>query len=187
MNGLETYRLFQSIRLHFKNSKYNVIESRGRIRGCTQEVFDNRNDKYLFEKLGKKFDKLSDLAMFFVSNFAYGNDQVIYSDESFDNYIEWKRRRESITKIFDDDYVIIKEQPNPFVVMGAEPTALKLYLSKKITLESLCILDIELDIINKYHWNDIDILWKDVFLLIKKTSCFVKYKKDNILKIIEGD
>lgn len=186
MNGLETYRLFQSIRLHFKNPKYNVIESRGRIKGCTQEVFDNRNDKYLFEKLGKKFNKLSDLAMFFVSNFAYGNDQVIYSDESFDNYIEWKRRRESITKIFEDDYTIISEHTEPFKVDGMEPMALKLYLSKKISIETLCILDVELDIINKYSWDDVDILWKDVFLLIKKTSCFVKYKRNKILEIIEG-
>lgn len=188
MNGLETYTLFQAIRLHFKNPKYDVIAMRGRVKGCTQEIFDKRNDKYLFEKIGRKFNKASDLVQFFVANFAYGNDQVIYSSESFNYYFEWRRRKESISKIFEDDLQVINDLTNnPFQIENSEPPLLKLYLRKKVNLETLCILDKELDYMKEYGWNEMDMVWTDVILTINKTRAFVKYDKEKINNIMVNE
>lgn len=187
MNGLETYKLFQAIRLHFKSKDYDVIKMRGRVRGCTQEIFDNRNDKYLFEKIGKKFQKTSDIVQFFVANFAYGNDQVIYSPESFDYYFEWRRRKESITYIFQNDITKISDVVNPFTMNNSEPPLLKLLLGKKVNLETVCILDRELNFIETHGWDDMTLVWGDLIMTINKTKAFVQYDKAKIDVILRDE
>jgi len=58
-----------AIRLHFNTEKYDVFEMNGRVSG-SRIAFDRRNDRGLFEKLARKFDKDQELIKFLVENFA---------------------------------------------------------------------------------------------------------------------
>ena len=70
-----------AIKLHFTTDRYDVFEANGKVSG-SKETFEKRNDRFLFEKIGRKFNEPRQLIEYFVANFAYGNTGVIYSSES---------------------------------------------------------------------------------------------------------
>ena len=103
MDGYSAYKFYLAIKLHYSKDSYDVFEKRGSVK-YSREQFDKRNDKMLFEKLSRKYQKEQELIQFYVSNFAYGNETPVYEllqAESY--YTNWLRRKESITQVFTDD------------------------------------------------------------------------------------
>ena len=193
MDGFKAYRYYLAIKLHFTSEKFNVFENRGNVKG-SREAFNARNDRYIFEKLARKFSNDREIIQFFVSNFAYGNESAIYAgQEADDNLNEWNKRKQSITKIFIDDlaslltYVEINKLPTSSIFdfnFSEYPAALKLFLGNKISIETLVIIN-ELDHIIE-HWLDnptVQHIWNGELLRIKKLTGFVKYDKDKLRKI----
>ena len=107
MDGFKAYRYYLAIKLHFTTDKFNVFENRGNVRG-TREAFNARNDRYIFEKLAKRYPEDKEIIQFFVANFAYGNDTAIYAgQEAEENFTLWMKRKQSISKTFIDDLATI--------------------------------------------------------------------------------
>jgi len=193
VDGFKAYRYYLALKLHFTSEKFNVFENRGNVKG-SREAFEARNDRYIFEKLARKFNNDRDIIQFFVANFAYGNESAIYAGQEADNNLaEWNRRKQSITKIFIDDlaslltYVEINKLPTSSIFdfnFNEYPAALKLFLGGKISIETLVIVN-ELDHIVE-HWLDnstVQYIWSNELLRIKKLIGFVKYDKDKLRKI----
>jgi hypothetical protein len=193
VDGFKAYRYYLAIKLHFTSEKFNVFENRGNVKG-SREAFNARNDRYIFEKLARKFANDRDIIQFFVANFAYGNESAIYAgQEADDNLAEWNRRKQSITKIFIDDlaslltYVEINKLPTSSIFdfnFNEYPAALKLFIGGKISIETLVIIN-ELDHIVE-HWLDnptVQYIWNTELLRIKKLIGFVKYDKEKLRKI----
>ena len=149
MDGFKAYKYYMAIKLHFTSAKYNVFETRGSVKG-TRDAFNARNDRYIFEKLGQKYDD-REIIQFFVSNFAYGNDTAIYGNsEAEELYSEWQRRKQSITKIFIDDLTNIMNvcDVHRFTTDGIFksrngdlPVLTSMFLSGKISIETMRMLD----------------------------------------------
>ena len=193
MDGFKAYRYYLAIKLHFTSEKFNVFENRGNVKG-SREAFNARNDRYIFEKLARKFSNDRDIIQFFVANFAYGNETAIYAgQEADDNLAEWNKRKQSITKIFIDDlaslltYVEINKLPTSSIFdfnFNEYPAALKLFIGGKISIETLVIIN-ELDHIVE-HWlgnPTVQYIWNSELLRIKKLIGFVKYDKEKLRKI----
>jgi hypothetical protein len=193
VDGFKAYRYYLALKLHFNSEKFNVFENRGNVKG-SREAFNARNDRYIFEKLARKFVNDREIIQFFVANFAYGNESAIYAgQEADDNLAEWNRRKQSITKIFIDDlaslltYVEINKLPTSSIFdfnFNEYPAALKLFLGGKISIETLVIIN-ELDHIVE-HWLDnptVQHIWSNELLRIKKLIGFVKYDKEKLRKI----
>ena len=177
MDAFKAYRYYSAIKLHFTSQKYNVFKTRGRVK-CSLEKFALRNDYPLFERIGRKFNDEREYIKFLACNFMYRNANVIYDDVSAQaNYKEYKRRRQSITKIFSDDL-------NTIVLAGASydfggnkiPDVLQLYMSNKITLETMVILNDMDGYIDRLKEVDrISLILGDELLRIEKAKGFVKY------------
>jgi len=193
VDGFKAYRYYLALKLHFNSERFNVFENRGNVKG-SREAFNARNDRYIFEKLARKFVNDREIIQFFVANFAYGNESAIYAgQEADDNLAEWNRRKQSITKIFIDDlaslltYVEINKLPTSSIFdfnFNEYPAALKLFLGGKISIETLVIIN-ELDHIVE-HWLDnptVQHIWSNELLRIKKLIGFVKYDKEKLRKI----
>jgi len=77
-----------------------------------------------------------------------------------------------------------KANVDPLISDGQHPLALKLYLGKKISLETLIILDKLFNFV--YSNNTVlanDFIWKDVSRLITKYRIFVKFDKDKFSQL----
>ncbi len=182
-----------AVKLHFTSKKYNVFETRGHVKG-TRDAFNARNDRYIFEKLAQKYNDDKEIIQFFVSNFAYSNDTAIYGNsEAEELYSEWKRRKQSISKIFVDDLTNIMNMCDVHkfnvdgifkAVDGDLPVLTSMFLSGKITIETLRIIDDIEPFINTWE-NDpmIKIVLGDKLLRAEKLKGFVKYDKEKATKV----
>lgn len=195
MDGFKAYRYYLAIKLHFTTDKFNVFENRGNVKG-TREAFNARNDRYIFEKLATKKPNDKEIIQFFTSNFAYGHANAIYAgQEAEDNYLEWQKRKQAITKVFVDDlatiltHVEINKLKNSSIFEFTEneyPVALSLFIGGKITIESLRIIDDYIEVVDKWKSHpSVKYIWDDELRRITKLTGFVKYDKIKLGKIFE--
>lgn len=193
MTGFKAFRYYLALKLHFNNDKYNVFENKGNIK-YSYENFNSRNDRHIFEKLARKFDTDKDLIQFLVANFAYGHDNMIFAiEEANEYYLEWQKRKQSITRIFRDDLntIELESQKNALSLdqiinftLNEYPSIIKLYLGKKIAIESISILNDLLDFIPKWKQNPSGMLILESDIRrIEKLKGFVKYEQDKIKPI----
>lgn len=193
MDGFKAYRYYLAIKLHFTTDKFNVFENRGNVKG-TREAFNARNDSRIFEKLAKKYADDKELIQFFVANFVYGNENVVYSiKEAEDNYIEWTRRKQSISKVFIDDlaslitYIEVNSLSHESIFAfkdGEYPALLRLFVGGKISIETLRMIDDMHPFLEEWaNESSVNFIWESEFRRIKKLTGFVKYDKLKVQKI----
>ncbi len=193
MTGFKAFRYYLALKLHFNNDKYNVFENKGNIK-YSYENFNSRNDRHIFEKLARKFDTDKDLIQFLVANFAYGHDNMIFAvEEANEYYLEWQKRKQSITRIFKDDLntIELESQKNALSLdqiinftLNEYPCIIKLYLGKKIAIESVSILNDLLAFIPKWKQNQSGMLILESDIRrIEKLKGFVKYEQERIKPI----
>ena len=196
MDGYKAYRYYLAIKLHFTTDKFDVFQNRGNVKG-TREAFNARNDRYIFEKLAQKHSDDKEIIQFFVSNFAYGNDTAIYAgQEAEDKFMQWNKRKQSITKIFVDDLATLlthietnrlKHSAIFEFTENEYPVALKMFVGGKISIETLRIIDDFTDILEKWNQNlSVKYIWDNEMRRIKKLTGFVKYDKIKIEKIFSA-
>ena len=189
ITGFRCYKYYISIKLHFTKETYNVFETRGNVKG-SEQAFIARNDRYLFEKIARKHQTDQQVIRYFVANFSYGNDSVVYNEDSAeDNLQEWNRRRESLTRVFENDLhevVLQKERNNLsreqiFEFNGNNlPLLLRMYIGKKVTIETMFLLSKLNGYLKSWHNNSSMILWEDDRRRIEKCEGFVKLNPEKL-------
>lgn len=185
IDAFQTYKYFMAIKLHLTTDRYDVFKSDGRVSG-TRQTFENRNDRFLFEKLGRKFSQPRELIEYFVANIAYGNKQVIYSAESDEYFEVWMKRKESRTYLFKQQLDSIQTHletnnmkfEDLFDVYSNVPELLKLHVGGHVHLETMVIIDEFENYLPK--WKQLNMLWGDQLRIINKIKKFVKYDKDKL-------
>ena len=196
MDGFKCYKYYMAIKLHFTRDSFNVFKNRGVVKG-TREAFTARNDRYMFERLARKYAVDKDLIQFFVANFAYGNESAVYSGEESESfYMEWLKRKQSITKVFTDDLNTIlmdaykkkvKEEAILNFTSNEYPTILNLYLGKQIGIETVSILNDIDNLVTRWKDNDsVVLLWESELRRIEKVSGFVKYESSKLMPIYQS-
>jgi len=195
MDGFKAYRYYLALKLHFTTEKFNVFENRGNVKG-SREAFNARNDRYIFEKVGSRFDDDKDIIQYFVANFAYNNDSFIYEgQQAEENYKIWIKRKESITKVFIDDlasiinHIEVNKIASHHVfnfLDSTYPVAFELLIGNKISIETIRILDDIYPMLDNWEsHNAVKYIWNQEFLRIKKLTGFVKYDIIKIEKIFK--
>ena len=192
MDGFSAYKYYMALKLHFGSVKYNVFESRGAVK-CSRDRFNDRRDHYMFDKLAKKFGTDKDLIQFMASNFIYNNPNFIYSgSEAEENYLEWQRRKQSATKLFADDCdkiislnMSLKEIF--YCTNNAIQYIISLGVSNSVNIETIRILDDQLDFISKIKPGDpVMTMFNEYILRINKSKGFVKYDADKVKPVFDN-
>ena len=195
MDGIQAYRYYMALKLHFSKDSFDVFKN-PKI-NCSQKSFEKRNDRFLFEKMAKKHPVDKELIQFYVANFAYGNTNFVYNEEeSTSCYFEWRRRRESTTKVFSDDIdkIIQVAQKNKLTktevldfTFSTPSAILSLYLGGHISIETVRIIDDYLNIVA--NWGNADLksaFWDNDIRRISKLKKFVRYDSYRIKPIIDS-
>ena len=191
LTPLECYKTYISIKNHFTQKKYDYHKYNGKVKASLQSFY-KRKDRFWFEKMSriKTEEEVKD---FFVANFVHCEDpqtlwigEIIKNGES--NYREWMKKNQSLTYIFKEELNLICEDSllNSFKITGSKHSKLiKLFLSKKVSLETLVILNKIFNYKQKYDKELIDPVWEFISMKIEKYSSFVRIdvsKYKNIIK-----
>jgi hypothetical protein len=185
----EAGSLYNSLKLHFNNENYNFLKYNGK----TKCKFIPENQFYIFQKLEKRYGE--NLKYFYVSNFLENpkiwiND--LLSQEADDVYKNWQKKKESLGYIFKNDISLIfedRDNLNDVLLVKKDfPILMKMVMQKKVSLETLLILDDILQFIKVWEKkiND-ELIWKGFRLKCIKYKPFLIFDTDKMKTILKQE
>jgi len=174
MTPLETYQSYLALKLHF-GGKYDYFKYGGKT-SATLSAFEKRKDKYKFVKLSQK---LSDpqILDYYLANFIRGKEWIGDFDQK--NWLEHKKVNQSLEYVYRNDIEKLLTISENFDILfkvgeGNHPKLVKAYLGKKISLETLVILEKILHYRKQFDAKISETyVWPKTSLLIKKYEPFL--------------
>ena len=190
MEPIDVYLMYCAMKAHFSKNDYDFFTYKGKSR-VPRNSFYKRKDRIFFVKLSKKYEEYEDIKNYLVANFIVDKQGYVanFNDK---NYEQWKEKRNNFYDIFTEEIRPFVKNFNPiFESKSSEhPLILKEYLGKRVSLETLIVLD-ELVGFTK-TWNRRlaeDYIWYDLKKLMKNYKRFLTIDKNKyriqVLKLIE--
>ncbi len=197
MAPFEVYLKYLALKNHFSKINYDYFKYCKKTR-ANIKTFYKRKDRFFFEKLSRQ-KKEDEIENYFVSNFISCPDSkslwigdIIKDGEK--NYINWKRKIQSLTYIFSNESENILRDNNLktlFDCSNSHPLILKTYLKDEISIETLVICNKIFHYTKKFDFLLQDPVWETISLKIKKYEPFLNidiFHYKSILKaIVLGD
>jgi len=140
--AFELYQYYIALKQHFTTDYYDFFKYRGKVKQ-TMQSFETRKDKFTFYKLTKRPDaKKLIFANMLLNPKSYIRD-IAESEKCDQIYKDWAARQQRLKYTFKSE---LNELDDDFdsefkVFNGQHPHVLKLYLQKRIGLDTLVILD----------------------------------------------
>ena len=186
MEAYDAYKIYIALKSHF-NGDYDFVKYNGKT-NVKVDSFLKRGDRPFFGRVARKYLTSENVKRFFISNFLV-NTKGWIGDFNEQNYVDYKKRIESLKYNYKNELQEIlrkvKLLDEIFLVNGGQhPLLLKQFLAKKVSLETMCIMESLLEYCK--YWNeDIDeqYVWKEQEKLIKNYSSVLTFDKD-LYKII---
>ena len=193
MGPFESYKLYNSLKLHFERDSYDAFKYNFKS-NVTPNSFLKRKDKLFFAKLANSHGK--ELKMYFVSNFIndvlYVGDMINENGER--NFLSMKKTHESLTRTFETDINTIADLIDQgeftfnefFESKDAQhPLVIKMWLQEEITLETVCILNAIFGFVVRESKNITEtIMWPNIVRKITKYTPFINFDRDKCVKIM---
>ena len=190
MEPIDVYLMYCAMKAHFSKNDYDFFTYKGKSR-VPRNSFYKRKDRGFFVKLSRKYSEEEDLKNYLVANFILDRRGYI-ANFSNENYELRKEKRNNFYNMFTDEIRPLVKNFNPlFEVKNSEhPILLKEYLGKRVSLETLIILD---DLVNfSKTWDNRmaeDYIWFDLKKLMNNYKRFLTIDKNQyriqLLKLIE--
>ena len=184
MNGYDLYCTYQAIKLHFNSENYNFFHYDGKTR-VSIDAFQKRRDKFLFHRLARKY-RDDEMVPFLVANFVHSDDnwtKSLLEEEAESTYREWKRKTDSMSKIYVEDLEKIASKDNFNELFKVEdgqfPKLLTAFLQNDVTIETMVILNNIFDFIRIWDKKiSDDIIYPKVSRKIRKYGSFLNVNVD---------
>ena len=186
--GYDAYTLYLGIKLHFHSKDYDFVKYNGKVKSDINS-FLKRKDKYHFGKLFKTHKQ--ELQDFYIANLSLKDSWAgdLLDNECVKVYKEWKRRNQKLSYLFETEVSDLLRKKNINQVLevknGQHPILLKEFLGKKISLETMCILD-EIISFTK-DWERLiseNLVYPDVQNRINKYKSFVSVDIEKFKKVL---
>ena len=141
MEAWEAYQMYLGLKLHF-TTDYDYKKYGGKT-SATKASFFKRKDRYFFSRVARKYGESTQ--DYFISNFVCSPKGWL-GDFKEENYMEWSKNKQSLTYNFITDMSFLFEQVDDFdsifsLQTGKHPVLLKNFLAKRISLETMVILE----------------------------------------------
>lgn len=175
----EAFNLFNSIKTHFNEDSYDAIKYNYSTRS-SQESFNKRKDKALFNRIVFKYNNKKDIINFFVANVITNPSKIWIDSCTHSNFEEWKQRTEGLTYNFKNDCeTLVKRFPDhKSLFKGYPPKILNEYLGSRITLETLVVFNSITESVSNFK--DEAGLFTELKRLIKKYETFLSIDKKKL-------
>jgi hypothetical protein len=153
LDAFDAYQIYLALKLHFAPGSYDAVKYNYKVR-ADREKFRHKPEARWFHNLSKKYDRPS-LVNALVSNFVSGKKYggMFEGAEFEETHTQWRRINEALSHYFETDLKEVwntacddgQMAPRLLDALGCEngkyPLVIKLYLQKRINLETVVILD----------------------------------------------
>ena len=188
MDAADVYLMYCAIKAHFSRENYDYHKFGGKTK-IKRDSFYKRKDRFFFARLAKKYKTKEEIEDYLVSNYIACRGAWIGKFDD-DVYNEWKRKKQSLTYNFINEMTPYADRfEELFLWEDTHPLLLREYMGKRVSMETLVILD---ELINfQKKWRDDDIVWKDLKKLINNYKKFLTFDKNkcrvSLMKLIEEE
>ena len=143
MEAVEVYQMYCALKAHFAKGDYDFVKYNGKS-SATKSSFWKRNDRHFFVRTSRKYKDKDTIKDYLLSNFIK-NQKGWLGDFSDENYVEWKKRMQSLTYTFKQEMTSLLED-NSFsdifeIPKDTHPKLLKEHLGNRVSIEAMIILD----------------------------------------------
>jgi hypothetical protein len=189
MEPIDVYLLYCALKAHFGDGNYDYFKYEGKTR-IKRDSFYKRKDRFFFVKLSRK-KEYQDIKNYLVANFVSNPDGYVarFDDKTYE---DWLYRKQNFYTIFTDEMrPLVKDFEPLFIVKSNNhPKLLQEYLGKRVSLETLIILNQMLRYDKKWDKQLLgDFIWNDVKKLMKNYQGFLTINDQRyriqLLKLIE--
>lgn len=188
MDAADVYLMYCAIKAHFSRENYDYHKFGGKTK-IKRDSFYKRKDRFFFARLAKKYKTKEEIEDYLVSNYIACRGAWIGKFDD-DVYNEWKRKKQSLTYNFINEMTPYADRfEELFLWEDTHPLLLREYMGKRVSMETLVILD---ELINfQKKWRDDDIVWKDLKKLMNNYKKFLTFDKNkcrvSLMKLIEEE
>ena len=193
VQGFDVYRTYLAMKMHFTKESFDFFQYDGKVK-AKESTYLQRSDFYFFETLSRKLSD-QEVKEYLLASFIQADDpsKVWIGDIKLrgkDCWLAWTKQNQSLQYLVKQDLGTMVDHMatkgytfnNLFETMGGHPPALRLYIQRRISLETLIILDMVLKFMGKWDKEMKDPLWELLSLKIKKYKPFLsipthKYKQ----------
>lgn len=192
MTPFDVYKTYLALKNHFSKSNYDYFKYAGKSRASV-ESFNKRKDKYWFERISRQKND-NEIKEFFVANLVEADDassvwigNVIRDGDTC--YKEWQKRQQSLKYLFTQESEKMLSEGNLNDILDASrqhPPILKMFLSKKISIETFTIYDKIFLFRNNFDKKLLDPVWELMSLKIQKYSPFIQVDIFDYKKILRN-
>ena len=197
MRAVDVYLMYCALKAHFKGT-YDYHRFSGQTK-VSRESFWKRKDRFFFTKLAIKYKDDREVLDYFVSNFIQDRKGYI-ANFNEKNYEDWVQRKKMFYELFSQELQPFVKNFNPLFecnnkkgsfCCGEHPLLLKEYLGKRVSLETMIILDELVEYSKNWDkeltWDDF--VWPDVKKLMNNYKGFLTINTNKyrikLLKLIE--
>lgn len=187
-DSFELFSYYVALKQHFTKDDYDYFKYSGKT-GMTPAALERRKDKTFFLSVAKKQRN--------PSGFVFANilenpnmwigDMVNDQEKCEKVFVNWDKRIQSLTYTFKQEIKILNDDfDSNFLIDDKYPNLLSLYLRKKISLETMVILDMIVSYLG--YWDRKlrdDPIWKETSKKIKKYKPFLEINKGKYKTILK--
>ena len=169
---------------HFSNPKFDYFQYNGQI-NAKEETYQQRNDFYFFETIARKYTK-EEVQNLLLASFVLSKDSTKVwigdiRESGKDRWLALVKLQQSLGYLVEQDTDAVVEHMdatgcsfnNLFETMGGHPPLLKLYIKRRVHLETLIIYDMILGFMKVWDNKLVDPLWENISFKIKKYKPFL--------------
>lgn len=187
LSAFDTYSLYLALKNHFTRDSYDFFKYRGKT-NASPDSFMSRKDRFQFQRLSRKVSE-AEMQDFIVANILAGKKWIgdFLDDDADDNYNKHLKIRQSLSYIFANELDDILSDAKSFKPRkDGYPTLFLSFLSGRITIETMVILNNMIDYISKWdRFYDDDPIWTKQSILIKKYAPFLEYDKTKLKTVLK--
>ena len=151
MNGYETYKIYQALRLHF-TTDYDAVKYNFKT-AVKVDTFEKRKDRYFFEKLSRNYSR-EELIQYFAANLIHNTNMWIgeFNDNRLNEYIS---RKEKLTYLVTEDMKKMSDKGytfNDLCSLFDNKTwnpLIEALRSDEIHIETVAVIDILVNFLNQ--------------------------------------
>ena len=197
IHGFDVYRMYLAMKLHFTKDNYDFFQYDGKAR-ANEENYHQRKDRWFFETLARKYTKEEVLELLLATFVLSEEPSKVWigsiKTSGRDSWLVWKKLQQSFAYTFEQDISSISQHleatghtfNNLFETLGGHhPTLLKLFLKRRLNLETLIVLDIVLGYTKRWDKAMTDPLWESVSFKIKKYKPFLSVNRNKYLEVLK--
>ena len=180
MQPVDVYIMYCALKAHFGKGDYDFIKYGGKS-SATKDSFWKRTDRIFFVKISRKYKRKEVILDYLVSNFVH-NTKGWLGDFNDENYVEWKKRMQSLTYTFKQEMTSLLED-NSFgdifeIPKDTHPKLLKEYLGNRVSIEAMIILDNLVEYTR--NWNKRlgdDVVWPNTNKMLENYKKFLTFDR----------